>query len=202
ERLAVGRLLGLLVGAGPAREHDGLALEVIGALPPCIERQRAERQRGRGSAGQDGAACGLGHLSPQDLRFSRNVRPVYFVRNRPRRCSSGTTLRQNCSNIPGWLTGDTTKPSHAPDSNTSCRRSATIPAVPTISRPRPRVSATWAKVNFSAFMCCVSTSSEPLMPWLPCRLASVTPSLTLVMSAPRLLEVAARLSSGSIRLSR
>src|SRR6185437_11800706 len=63
ERLAVGRLLGLLVGAAPAREHDGLALEVIGALPPCIERQRDERQRGRGSAGQDGAACGLGHLS-------------------------------------------------------------------------------------------------------------------------------------------
>jgi hypothetical protein len=60
--------------------------------------------------------------NPSQLRiFSRSVRPVYSVRNNPRRCNSGTTLRQNCSNIPGNIVGVSTKPSHTPDSNISCR---------------------------------------------------------------------------------
>ena len=79
---------------------------------------------------------------------------------------------------------------------------ATIDAVPTNSRPCPRCTATCSKVSPCAFIVWFRTSSEPRIPWLPCKLAKVTPSLSLVMSAPRLLDVAARFSSGLIRLSK
>ena len=54
------------------------------------------------------------------LRFSRMVRPAYSVRNKPRRCSSGTTMRPNSSNITGKRLGMRTKPSPPPASKISC----------------------------------------------------------------------------------
>ena len=43
---------------------------------------------------------GVGSPQPSS-RFSRNVDPVYRVRKRPRRCSSGTTRSANSSKQPG-----------------------------------------------------------------------------------------------------
>jgi hypothetical protein len=59
-------------------------------------------------------------LFHQLLRFSRMVRPAYSVRNRPRRWSSGTTIRPNSSNIVGNRLGMRTKPSPPPASKISC----------------------------------------------------------------------------------
>ena len=125
----------------PPRPASGAARR--GGDPALRRRALGLRSPPAGSRRRYGRGC-LPPTAPirrlrQARRFSRSVRPAYSFRKSPRRCNSGTTLRQNCSNMPGNIVGETTKPSHTPCSKISCSRSATVIAVPTSSVPAPRL---------------------------------------------------------------